>query len=107
MLAADLDFAIQFADNAYSFPAFLSCGTVCKTNVAPFTFMRAPGIAQSLLVTETAVDAVATALGMDGNAVRVLNFLQVVRGGGGDARRTVCVCRVPDHSLSHTRPDLA
>jgi CO/xanthine dehydrogenase Mo-binding subunit len=69
----------MYADNVYSFPAYLSCGTVCKTNLTPFTLMRAPGIAQSMFVTETAIEAMAAALSMDANAVRVLNFLQVVR----------------------------
>ena len=59
----DLGFCLQFADNVYTFPAFSASGFVCKTSLTPSTFMRAPGVAQSLFVTETAMQHMASFLG--------------------------------------------
>jgi hypothetical protein len=75
----DLDLFIMLSDNVYNFPTYLVQGTVCKTNLAATTSMRAPGATQSIFMLESCMDHVAKAIGMDPMAFRQANFLQLVR----------------------------
>jgi CO/xanthine dehydrogenase Mo-binding subunit len=75
----DLDLFIMLSDSVYNFPTYLVQGTVCKTNLAATTSMRAPGATQSIFMLESCMDQVATAIGMDPMAFRQANFLQLVR----------------------------
>ena len=77
--AGDLDLFILTADGPYNFPTYSMQGTVCKTNLAATTSMRAPGATQAMFMLESLMDQVAKAINMDPVQFRQINFLQLVR----------------------------
>ncbi len=72
--SAILDRALFHLDNAYFVPALRFMGRVARTNRPSNTAFRGFGGPQGMVVVELAIEAAATALGMDPAAVRRRNY---------------------------------
>ena len=69
-----MDRALFHCDNVYKWPALRARGTLCQTNQPSHTAFRGFGGPQGLMATETAIEHLAHALGMDPFLLRQLNF---------------------------------
>jgi xanthine dehydrogenase large subunit len=67
---------MHWADNAYYLPNYLANAKLCYTNTPARTSMRAPGVVQACLATETLVERVAVELGLPVNVVQERNFIR-------------------------------
>jgi xanthine dehydrogenase/oxidase len=74
-----MDKAQLSADNAYRFDTHQTRGHICRTNKPSSTAMRSFGVIQTTLITETAIERVAHALGMRPEMVRERNFYRTGR----------------------------
>ena len=63
------------AAGAYHIPNVRVTGTMCRTNLIPFTAFRGFGGPQGFFVIESAIDAAARALGMDATDIQRRNLL--------------------------------
>jgi xanthine dehydrogenase large subunit len=64
------------AAGAYRVPNVRVTGTMCRTNLVPFTAFRGFGGPQGLFVMESAIEQAATALGMDPVEIQEKNLLK-------------------------------
>jgi xanthine dehydrogenase/oxidase len=65
---------VLHVDGVYSIPNWEVVAKACRLNVAPRTFVRAPGHLQSTLIIESALDRIAEVTGLDPVAVRECNL---------------------------------
>ncbi|CAM9401688.1 unnamed protein product, partial [Discosporangium mesarthrocarpum] len=72
--SAVMDRALFHIDNCYRWPNLRCAGWVCKTNQASHTAFRGFGGPQGMLVTETVMDHLASAVGMPAKVIRTLNM---------------------------------
>ena len=81
--------AVYHVDNAYNWENLHVSGTICKTHLPSNTAFRGFGGPQGMIVGETAVEHLATALGMAPEELRARNMYKA-----GDATPCVCTCLV-------------
>eukprot|EP00658_Telonema_sp_P-2_P004638 TRINITY_DN1171_c0_g1_i6.p1 TRINITY_DN1171_c0_g1~~TRINITY_DN1171_c0_g1_i6.p1 ORF type:complete len:1360 (+),score=408.94 TRINITY_DN1171_c0_g1_i6:168-4247(+) len=62
-------------ENAYAIPNLSSKVTCYKTDTAPNTAVRGPGLAQTTAITEFAIDALAAKHGIDSSEMRLKNVM--------------------------------
>jgi xanthine dehydrogenase/oxidase len=73
----DLGMATQWADNCYRSDDFAAGGSISLTPKPGNTSCRAPGVIQSVLLHEIAMEHAAEACGMSAEDLREVNFYQV------------------------------
>jgi len=73
----DMDMALLWMDNAYYCGAYSATTDVMHTTLPSTTAMRAPGVVQSVMVMETIMEHLATALSMPADALRAANFYKI------------------------------
>jgi xanthine dehydrogenase molybdopterin-binding subunit B len=71
------DEILKKQDYAYDLPNYRGILNMTKTNMPNASAVRAPGLAQSLAITETMIDAVAHTLNMTQEQVREINMKQL------------------------------
>ena len=71
-----MDLILLSSDNAYYIPQFLSKGEVCMTFKATSTAFRSFGVVQTMLIVESAMEAISEKLGIPGEVVRQSNFYE-------------------------------
>lgn len=69
-----MDLILLSSDNAYNIPQFLSTGEVCMTFKATSTAFRSFGVVQTMLIVESAIEAIADKIDVPSDKVRELNF---------------------------------
>ncbi len=69
-----MDLILLSADNAYYIPQFVCKGDVAMTFKATGTAFRSFGVVQTMLIVESAIEAISEKLGLPAEEVRMTNF---------------------------------